>query len=148
MKSAVVDTNVFLRLAFEEPGWEECGRLLDSVYSGQEQGIISAIQISELFTPFEQTNDRDARDKLASTIKKSKLKIRIVDEELAKLSAKIRATEKTPSGTSLALADSIVLATALLEEADALYTLDMDFSQVKNGTMQTKITAPSMAIEQ
>lgn len=142
----VIDTNIFLRLAFEEPGWENCGKLLDSVYSREREAIISSIQISELYTPFERANDTDARDKLAAEIKKSKIKIKVVDQEIAALSAHIRATEKTPNGNWLALADSIILATALVEEqVDTFYTLDPDFSRVK---VRVKITAPEMSIEE
>jgi len=143
--SIVIDSNIFLRLAFEEPGWEHCGKLLDSVYSGEQVATISAIQLSELYTPFERTNDKEAKEKLATEIRKSRIKIRVVDEEIARLSAQIRGTEKTPSGSWLALADSIILATAMREEAHTLYTLDKDFSGIKS---RVKITAPGMTIEE
>ena len=142
--SIAIDTNVFLRIAFEEPGWEFCGRLLDSVYTGEQEALISAIQLSELYTPFERANDKEAKEKLSTEIKKSRIKIRAVDEEIALLSAHIRATEKTPNGNWLALADSIILATALSEEVVALYTLDVDFSRVKG---RIKVSAPGMSIE-
>ncbi len=143
--SDVIDSNVFLRLVFEEPGWEECGRLLDAVYSGEREAIISAIQFSELYTPFERANDKEAREKLANEIAKSKIRVRSVDRQVAELSAHIRATEKTPRGSRLAFADSIILATALIEQADTLYTLDVDFSRV---TGRVKITAPGMSIQE
>ena len=143
--SILIDSNIFLRLAFEEPGWEHCGKLLDSVYSGEHVAIISAIQLSELYTPFERANDDEAKEKLATEIKKLRIKVRVVDEEISRLSAQIRAKEKTPNGHWLALADSIILATALQEEASTLYTLDTDFSRIKG---RVKITAPGMPIEE
>jgi len=142
--SAVIDTTVFLRLAFEEPGWEHCGRLLDSVYSGEQKAVISAIQISELYTPFERAKDREGREKLAAVIERSRVKVVRVDDQIAGMSAQIRATEKTPKGNWLALADSMILATALTEQASTLYTLDMDFSRVSS---RVKIVAPGMSLE-
>jgi predicted nucleic acid-binding protein len=141
----VIDTNVFLNIAFEEPGWEYCGRLLDSVFAGEQNAIISTIQLSELFTPFERTSDEEAKDKMSNEIKKSRIRIVAVDEEVASLSAHYRATEKTPSGGWLALADSIILATASREKAATLYSLDMDFSKVKG---QVKVSAPGMTLEE
>lgn len=143
--SAVIDSNVFLRLVFEEPGWEECGRLLDAVYAGTQQAVISAIQFSELYTPFERANDGATRRKLANEITKSRIKVRSVDRKVAELSARLRVTEKTPRGSWLALADSIILATALIEKAETLYTLDVDFSNV---TAHIKIAAPGMSIQE
>ena len=143
--SIMIDTNIFLRLVFQEEGWERCGKLLDSVYSGRQEAIISAIQISELYTPFERAHDMETRDKISSEIKKSKIRIKKVDVEIAELSARIRATEKTPGGNFLALADSIILATALRERVETLYTLDMDYSKVKS---KVNISAPEMSIEE
>jgi predicted nucleic acid-binding protein len=140
-----IDTNIFLSIAFEEPGWEYCGRLLNSVFIGEQNAMISAIQLSELYTPFERTGDESAKEKMANEIKKSRIKIVAVDEEIASLSARIRATEKTPAGDWLALADSIILGTALREKATILYSLDLDFSIVKG---QVKITAPGMSLEE
>jgi predicted nucleic acid-binding protein len=142
---SVIDTNVFLRLVFEEPGWEECGKILDAAYTGELQGIVSAIQFSELYTPLERANDKEARKKLASEITKSRMKIRSVDRQVAEMSSRIRASEKTPGGRWLALADSIILATSLIEKAEILYTLDSDFSAV---TAHVKITAPGMSIKE
>jgi predicted nucleic acid-binding protein len=140
-----IDSNVFLRLAFEEAGWEHCGRLLDSVYSGEEDAIISAIQISELYTPFERANDNESRQKLAAEIEKSKIRIRVVDRNIAELSARLRSAQKTPQGDWLPLADSIILATALKEGADTLYTLDNDFSMIKE---RLRIMAPGMPLDE
>ena len=144
MSTLLIDTTVFLRLAFEEPGWERCGELIDSVYSREQECFISAIQISELFTPFERNNDTEAREKLDAEIEKSRIKVVPVDDEIAKISAHIRSTEKTPKGKWLALADSIILATALREEVSTLYTLDMDYARIKS---RVKIVAPNMSLE-
>ena len=136
---------MFLRLAFEEAGWEHCGKLLDSVYSAEQSAVISAIQISELYTPFARANDNEGKEELAAEIEKLRIKIRVVDEEIARMSARIRATQKTPQGDWLAMADSIILATALKEGVDTFYTLDNDFSKVRE---RVKITAPGMSVEE
>lgn len=141
--SAVIDSNIFLRVAFEEAGWEHCGRLLDSIFSGEKEAFISSIQLSELYTPFERANDKSAKEKLASEIRKMGIRIRDVDEEIAVLSAQIRATEKTSEGKWLALADSVILATSLILNVETFYTLDMDFSLVKR---DISITAPGMSL--
>ena len=44
----------------------------------------------------------------------------------------------------MALADSIILAAALKEEIDTLYTLDMDFAKVRR---RVKIVAPNMSLD-
>jgi len=137
---------VFLRLAFEEAGWEHCGKLLDSVYSREQNAVISAIQISELYTPFARASDNEGKEKLAAEIEKLRIKVRVVDEEIARMSSSIRAAQKTPRGGSLALADSIILATALKEGVDVFYTLDDDFSKVRE---HVKIMAPgAMSVEE
>jgi len=140
-----IDSNVFLRLVFEETGWEHCGKLLDSVYAGEHDAVISAIQISELYTPFERAKDDEVKQKIAEEIEKSRIRIRVVDEEIGKISARIRSTQRTPLGDWLALADSIILATALKEEVETFYTLDSDFLRVKE---KIKIAAPDMPIEE
>jgi predicted nucleic acid-binding protein len=140
-----IDSNVFLSVVFEDPGWEHCGKLLDSVHSGEHSAIVSAIQLSELFTPFERIGDSKTIDLLSKEIEKSKIRIRNVDEIIARVSAQIRSTEKTPKGDWLPLADSIILATSQVEHVDTLYTLDMDFMLVE-GTV--KVRAPDMTLDE
>jgi len=144
MKIAI-DSNIFLNLMFEEPGWDNCGRLLDSVHSHQHEAVISSIQLSEMYTPFERAKDPASRERLCETIKKAGVKVRDVDEETAALSSRIRGTERTPKGRWLALADSIVLATAQIEGSEILYTLDLDFLKV---TGPVNVAAPGMSLEE
>ena len=60
----LIDTNVFLCLAFQDPGWEHCGRLLDEVYFGRVKCVISAIQLSELYIPFKRAGDLKGLERL------------------------------------------------------------------------------------
>lgn len=75
-------------------------------------------------------------------ITKLEPKIRNVDQQIAEKTAQYRSTIQTPNGSWLALADSIILATAVVEKAQILYTIDTDFVNVK----QIKIKAPGMEI--
>lgn len=141
----VIDTNVFLRVAFEEPGWEYCGKLLDDVYSGQHDALMSSIQLSELFTPFERARDKEAREEMSIQLEKLRIRIKDVTREIAGLSAHIRATKRTPKGRWLALGDSIILATSQIEKVETLFTLDTDFSEVGG---PVNVSAPGMSIEE
>ena len=141
---ALIDMNIFLCLAFQDPGWEYCGKLLDDVYFGKIKCVISAIQLSELYTPFMRVGDEEGLKKLERELMKLRIKIRRVDENVAFLSSKYRSTIKTPENNWLPLADSIILATAKLERVDVLYTIDIDFYNVKD----VKISAPGMSLKE
>lgn len=49
---------------FQDPGWEHCGRLLDEIYFGRVKCVISAIQLSELYTPFKRAGDIKGLERL------------------------------------------------------------------------------------
>jgi len=140
----LIDTNVFLCLAFEDPGWEYCGKLLDDVYFGKIKCVISSIQLSELYTPFMRAGDEEGLKKLKEELKRLRIKIRVVDKDVAFLSSKYRSKIKTPENRWLPLADSIILATAKLENVDVLYTLDTDFYNVK----EVEVSAPFMSLKE
>ncbi|OYT30991.1 MAG: hypothetical protein B6U94_04640 [Thermofilum sp. ex4484_79] len=141
---ALVDTNIFLCLALQDPGWEYCGRLIDDIYFGKIKCVISSIQLSELYTLFLRAGDKEGLRKLENELKKLKLKIRIVDKKIAILSSKYRSTIKTQENRWLPLADAIILATAKLEHVDVLYTIDVDFYNVK----EVKVSAPGMSLKE
>jgi predicted nucleic acid-binding protein len=70
-------------------------------------------------------------------------RIRNVDEEIAGKAAEYRSTIRTPDGKWLALADSIILATSILEGAEVLYTINTNFANVK----EVKVKAPEMELK-
>lgn len=70
-------------------------------------------------------------------------KIRNVDKEIAEKAAEYRSAIRTLDGKWLALADSIILATSILEEAEILYTIDTNFTNVKD----VKVKAPEMELK-
>nr|MDO8043911.1 type II toxin-antitoxin system VapC family toxin [Candidatus Baldrarchaeota archaeon] len=141
---ALIDTNIFLCLAFEDPGWEYCGKLLDDVYFGKIKCVISSIQLSELYTPFMRAGDEKGLKGLKEELERLKVKVRATDKNVAILSSKYRSIIKTPENKWLPLADSIILATAKLENVDVLYTLDTNFYNVK----EVKVSAPFMSLKE
>lgn len=144
MSLCLIDTGIFLCLAFEDPGYQHCGRLLDKVFGGDITLLLSSIQLTELYTPFLRVKDITGLQKMKQEIAKLEPKIRNVDKKIAEKAAEYRSTIRTPNGKWLALADSIILATSVLEEAEALYTIDPDFINVN----QIKVKAPQMEIKE
>lgn len=142
MKLCLIDTAIFLCLAFEDPGYQECGKLLDQVYEGDFTMLMSSLQLTELFTPFHRAGDSQGLRVIEQEIAKLEPKIRDVDREVAQKAAEFRSTIRTPDGNWLALADSIILSTAVVEKAETLYTIDPDFlnaQEVQVMAPQTKI---------
>lgn len=142
--SAIIDTNVFLAVAFKDPGWKYCADLLDSVFKGTITGYISSIQFSELYTPFKRAQDTHGQENLQREIRKLDVSIQPVTGTIATLSANYRSSIHTPEGGWLPLADAIILATAVDINANQLYTLDLDFYQVETIT----VTAPQMTLRE
>lgn len=143
MTLCLIDTGIFLCLAFEDPGYQRCGKLLDKAFRGDITLLLSSIQLTELYTPFLRAKDLTGLQKMKQEITKLEPTIRNVDKEIAEKAAEYRSIIHTPDGKWLALADSIILATSVLEEAEALYTIDPNFANVK----QIKVKAPQMEIK-
>ena len=74
--TVLIGTEIFLRLAFGEPGWDHCGALLGSMYFGVERGVMRSLPVSELFTPFEGSKDEEGRDRVAVELKKLRFRVR------------------------------------------------------------------------
>jgi len=139
----LIDTGIFLCLAFEDPGHQHCGRLLDKAFKGDITPLLSSIQLTELYTPFLRAEDTTGLQKMKHEIAKLQPKVRSVDEEIAEKAAEYRSTIRTPNGRWLALADSIILATSILEGSETLYTIDLNFANVK----EIKVEAPEMELK-
>lgn len=143
MRLCLVDTGIFLCLAFEDPGYQECGKLLDQVFKGDFDLLMSSLQLTELFTPFLRAGDTHGLRVMKQEIAKLEPKIRGVNREIAEKAAEFRSIIRTPSGRWLALADSVILSTAVVEKAETLYTIDPDFVNAQ----QVQVTAPQMKIK-
>mgnify|MGYP001097664777 CR=1 FL=1 len=144
MTLCLIDTGIFLCLAFEDPGHQHCGKLLDKAFKGDITPLLSSIQLTELYTPFLRAKDPTGLQKMKEEIAKLEPRIRNVDREIAEKAAQYRSTIETPNGRWLALADSIILATSILEEAEILYTIDTNFANVQ----EIKMKAPEMEIKE
>lgn len=142
MTLVCIDTGIFFCLAFKEPGFEICKKIFDDLYFGSIKGVISSIQLSELYTPFRRAGDIEGLERMKFELSKLDLKIRNVDKEIAELSSIYRVEIKTPENKWLPLADSIVLATAKAEGVDVLYTIDIDFYNVED----VRVEAPGMSL--
>ena len=143
MTLCLLDTGIFLCLAFEDPGYQHCGKLLDKAFKGEITPLLSSIQLTELYTPFLRAKDSTGLQKMKQEITKLGLRIRSVDTEIAGKAAEYRSTIQTPDGKWLALADSIILATSILEGAEIFYTIDTDFANVR----EIKVKAPEMELK-
>jgi len=139
----LIDTGIFLCLAFEDPGHQHCGRLLDRVFKGEITPLLSSIQLTELYTPFLRSRDLKGLQKMKREIMNLRPRIRDVDREVAEKAAEHRSSTRTPNGEWLALVDSILLATSILEGVESLYTIDRDFANVK----EIKVEAPEMELK-
>jgi len=144
LRLCLVDTGVFLCLAFEDPGYKQCGKLLDRAFRGDFTLLLSSIQLTELYTPFLRAKEFKGLQRLKQEILTLKPRVRNVDREIAEKAAEYRSIVQTPDGKWLALADSIILATSITEKAEILYTLDTDFAKVKS----IKVKAPEMEISE
>jgi hypothetical protein len=79
---------------------------------------------------------------MKTEVKKLRMKVRPVDGVIAELSSRLRATEKTPEDEWLPLADSVILATAIVEHVSLLYTINTDFIL----TRKVSVAAPGMSL--
>jgi len=138
----LIDTGIFLCLAFEDPGCQHCGRLLDKAFKGEITPLLSSIQLTELYTPFLRAKDSTGLQRMKQEVTKLEPRIRNVNNEIAEKAAEYRSTIQTPNGNWLALADSIILATSILEGAEIFYTTDKNFLNVK----EIKVKAPEMEL--
>ena len=81
--------------------------------------------------------------KMKREIAKLRPRMRDVDREVAEKAADYRSNTRTPDGGWLAMVDSILLATSILEGVEALYTTDPDFANIK----EIKVEAPEMELK-
>lgn len=105
--------------------------------------LMSCIELTELFTPFLRAGDQEGLRAIKQEIAKLEPKIRNVDGEIAQKAAEFRSTVRTPDGNWLVLADFIILSTAVVEQAETLYTIDPDFLNAQ----QVQVTAPQMKLQ-
>jgi predicted nucleic acid-binding protein len=126
MKIAL-DTNVIIYfIEGIEPQASKVEKILDTIIKGKDEGLVSTITIAEVLTGFYITGDTIKADKAKKLLKDLTLngiKILPVTFEIADLAANLRA--KRGGG----LPDALIVATALNQEANCIYSQDKDLQR-------------------
>jgi len=126
MKIAL-DTNVIIYfLEGVEPQASKVEKILDTIVRGKDEGLFSTITIAEVLTGFYIARDISKADKAKKLLKDLTLnsfKIVPVTFEIADLAANLRAKR---GGR---LPDALIVATALNQKANCIYTQDKDIQR-------------------
>jgi predicted nucleic acid-binding protein len=129
MKIAL-DTNVLIYF-FEgiEPQASKVEKVLQSIMKGANEGVISTVTVAEVLTGFYLSADtkKEAKAKqLLQDLTLTGFKIASVTFEIADLAAEIRAKR---GGN---LPDALIVATALNQGANVVYSQDKDLQRFSN----------------
>ena len=126
MKIAL-DTNLLIYfLEGIEPQAGKVEKLLESFMKNENEGILSTVSVAEVLTGFYEAGEMARAAKTVSLFKDLTLnsfKIIPVTFEIADLSANLKAK------IGGKLPDAIIVATALDQKADIIYTEDKDFKR-------------------
>jgi len=126
MKIAL-DTNVIIYfLEGVEPPASKVEKILDTIIKGKNEGLVSTISIAEVLTGFYIAEDITKANKAKKLLKDLTLngfKIVPVTFEIADLAANLRAKR---GGR---LPDALIVATALNQEANCIYSQDKDLQR-------------------
>jgi len=122
-----LDTNILIYfLAGTEPYASKVEKLLNSFMKRENQGIISTINVAEVLTGFYAGGDEKKAAKtkrLLSDLTLNGFKIVPVTFEIADLAANLRAKR---GGR---LPDALIVATAINQEADLIYSQDEELQR-------------------
>lgn len=126
MKIAL-DTNVIIYfIEGIEPQASKVEKILDTIIKGKDEGLVSTITIAEVLTGFYIAGDiikADKAKKLLKDLTLNGIKILPVTFEIADLAANLRAKR---GGR---LPDALIVATALNQEANCIYSQDKDLQR-------------------
>ena len=126
MKTAL-DTNILIYyLEGIEPEASKIGKVLAGFMNSENEGLISTITVAEILTGFYLAGDinRAAKvKKLLIDLTLNSFKIVPVTFEIADLAANLRAKK---GGR---LPDALILATAINQKADVIYSQDKDLQR-------------------
>ena len=136
MKIAL-DTNPLIYLIEDiEPYASKVIRLLTSFMKGENQGIISTISLAEILTGFYLKEDEDGAAKTKTLLEDltiDSFEIIPVTAEIADLAARLRAKR---GGR---LPDAIVVATAISQKAELIYSQDEELWRFREDIEISKI---------
>ena len=99
---------------------------MEKIEDGHDQGFISAITLTEIISILGKANAQLAYE-LIAYLEKGNITILPIEKEIAKKAGdlKLRYSE-----VNLSTADRLIIATAILEEADTVVTTDTEWSKV------------------
>ena len=124
-----LDTNILIYFLEDiEPQASKVEKILRRFMKGEDQAVISTITIAEILTGVyksEETTKPAQIKKLIKDLSINSFKIVPVTFEIADLAASLR------SKRGGRLPDALIVATALNEKADCLYSEDNDFQRYK-----------------
>jgi predicted nucleic acid-binding protein len=131
MKIAL-DTNVLIYF-FEgiEPQASKVEKILAGIMKGKDEGVVSTITIAEVLTGFYLAADKSRANRAKSLLVDLTLngfKIVPVTFEIADLAANLRAKRGGK------LPDALIIATALNQEANMVYSQDKDLQRFNKDT--------------
>jgi predicted nucleic acid-binding protein len=124
-----LDTNILIYfLEGIEPQATKVEKILQSLMKGEDQVVVSTITIAEILTGVYKSEDTAKAaqvKKLLKDLTLNSFKIVPVTFEIADLAANLR------SNRGGRLPDALIVATALNEKADCLYSEDNDLQRYK-----------------
>lgn len=133
-----LDTNVFIYLLEDiEPSASKVEKLLNSFMKGENEGVISTINLAEILSGFYLTENQQGATKTKDLLKDltiSNFEIIPVTVEIADLGAKLRAKRGGK------LPDALVAATAINMKAEFIYSQDKDMKRYEKDIKISEIT--------
>ena len=121
------DTNILIDfLKGDEPQTSKVEKVLAAIMKGQDEGIISTVTVAEVLTGFYLAGAPEKADeekRLLNDWTLNGFKIVPVTFEIADLAANLRAKRGGK------LPDAIIVATALDQKADVVYSQDKDLQR-------------------
>jgi len=122
-----LDTNILIYfIEGIEPQASEVGKILRRFMKAEEEGIISTITVAEVLTGVYKAEDKSRPTvvkKLLNDLTLNSFKIVSVTFEIADLAADLRAKRGGK------LPDALIVATALNQKADMVYSQDNDLQR-------------------
>lgn len=112
-----LDTNVFFAVKNKEDDAQHCERILDAIDDKEIEGIVSTIVIAETLVGFYYNKEAKEAEHFLTQVLNS-YQVLPVDVEMSEKAAMLRASQEVK------LPDAVIIATAIITNADYLITKD------------------------